>query len=72
MTFLLNFLLICDTRPYEWGTHWNLNSQVKVCKSSFLNITSLEAPIEIYLAFCVDVTQEQMNGTTKETRIHWW
>ena len=36
---LLSFLLRCATKPYEWGTQWELNSLVKVCKSSLLTIT---------------------------------
>ena len=42
---LLSFLLRCGTRPYGWGTQWELNSLIKVCLSTLLTTTPPEVPL---------------------------
>ena len=68
---LQSSLLLCGTRLNEWGTQWDSNSLLQVCKSSLQTITLPEVPITIiYEALCFDVVQGRMNGAPNETRTH--
>ena len=53
---LLNVLLRCGTRLYKWDTQSNSNSLVKVCSSSWLNITPPDEPsLRIYISVALSL-----------------